>query len=103
MLFVNNNLKIKIIGGFALIPKHNVNHYRQLIQKNVGRKIFLTIKKGRKMYTLKNCIIENAYQSLFVVGIYGENLLSVNKISVCYADLLTGYARVTLINDAQEA
>ncbi|MDY3303433.1 MAG: Veg family protein [Clostridia bacterium] len=86
-----------------MIPKYNIDYYRKMIQKNTGKKIYLCIKKGRKMFTLKNCIIENAYQSLFIVKIYGENLLRMNTVSVCYADLLTGCARVTLINDAQEA
>ena len=41
-------------------------------------------------------IIENAYESIFVLTICGESLLNCRKISVCYADLLTGNARLTL-------
>ncbi len=79
-----------------MMQKNSIENYKQAIQKNVGREINLCIKKGRKMLVINNCIIENAYGNIFVVKICGESIINSSKISVCYADLLTGNARVTV-------
>ena len=78
------------------MPKYSISKYKEAIQKNVGKKINLCVKKGRKTLVINDCIIENAYESIFVVRISGESLITASKISVCYADLLTGNARVTV-------
>ena len=79
-----------------MMPKNSIEKYKEAIRKNVGREINLCIKRGRKMLVINNCIIENAYESIFVVKICGESIINASKISVCYADLLTGNARVTV-------
>lgn len=86
-----------------MIPKHSIEKYKQAIKNNVGRQISLCLKKGRRMITINNCMIESAYESIFVVSICGESLIKESKISVCYADLLTGNARVTISDKAKLA
>jgi len=86
-----------------MIKSRSINTYKEVIRKNIGTKINLTLKKGRKYITINECVIENAYDGIFVLGIYGESLINCKKISVCYADLLTGNARVTLINSSKGA
>ena len=84
-------------------PKYKINKYKEAIKKNVGREIRLYIKRGRKMLFLNDCILENAYESIFVVKICGESLIKERIVSVSYADLLTGYARVSIRNNAKLA
>ncbi len=86
-----------------MIPKYSINKYKDAIQKNVGKEINLYIKKGRKMLAVNNCIIEKAYESIFVVKICGESLIRQRRISVSYADLLTGCARVTVQKEIKPA
>ncbi len=86
-----------------MTPKNCIEKYKEAIRKNVGREINLCIKRGRKMLVINDCIIENAYESIFVAKICGESIISQSKISVCYADLLTGNARVTVKSNIKPA
>ena len=79
-----------------MIPRHNIENYRNVITEYVGKEINLYVKKGRRTIHINNFILENAYQRIFVVKIIGESLLKESRISVCYADLLTGNARVVI-------
>jgi len=86
-----------------MIKSKTVTKYKDAIQNNVGKKIILTLKKGRKYITINECVITNAYNAIFVVEIIGESLINCKKLSVCYADLLTGNARVTVLSDCKGA
>lgn len=86
-----------------MLPKHSIEKYKQAIKTNIGKEISLCLKKGRRMITINNCIIENAYESIFVIKVCGESLINMSKISVCYADLLTGNARVTISGKVKPA
>ncbi len=79
-----------------MLSRQNIENYRHAIKENIGREISLHVKRGRRGATINNCIIENAYDGIFVVKIIGENLLRESRISICYADLLTGNARVVI-------
>jgi len=89
-------------SGEHMIPKHSIDKYKLAIAKNVGKEVNLCLKKGRRMIAINNCIIEKAYESIFVIKICGESLLNTPRISVCYADLLTGNARVTIKAEQSE-
>jgi len=80
-----------------------LNQFRDAIRQNVGKTVNLTLKRGRKYITLNECVIENAYEGIFVLKIPGESLVKCKTLSVCYADLLTGSARITLINNSKGA
>lgn len=86
-----------------MIRSRSIDKYKDVVKNNVGNKVNLTLKRGRKYITINECIIENAYESIFVLTICGESLLNCRKISVCYADLLTGNARLTLYSDSKGA
>ena len=86
-----------------MLPKHNIENYKKAIRDNMGKEISLYMKKGRRTITINNCVIENAYQGIFVVKILGESLLRESRISVCYADLLTGNARVIISKNEKPA
>lgn len=86
-----------------MIRSRSIDKYKDTIKNNVGNKVNLTLKRGRKYITINECIIENAYESIFVLEICGESIINCKKISVCYADLLTGNARLTLYTDCKGA
>ena len=86
-----------------MIPKNSIEQYRNVVTKNVGKEVSLYLKRGRRTVVINNCIIENAYNNIFVIQITGENLLSESKISVSYADLLIGNARLTMKKDIKPA
>ena len=79
-----------------MTPKTTIENFRQAVIKNIGKPVCLHLKKGRKTIVINNCIIESAYKSIFVVTIEGESLINLSKLSVSYADLLTGNARITI-------
>ncbi len=81
----------------------SIENYRKVISENTGNQISLSVKKGRKLITINNCIIENAYDRIFTVKIIGESLIKCRTLSVCYADLITGNARVVLNSLSKEA
>ena len=86
-----------------MIQTKTISKYKDAIKENIGKKVNLTLKRGRKYITINDCIIENAYNAIFVVGICGESLINCKKLSVCYADLLTGSARLTLNSKSKGA
>ena len=80
-----------------------LNQFRNAIRENVGKTVNLTLKRGRKYITLNECIIESAYEGIFVLKLQGKTLINCQKLSVCYADLLTGSARITVLNSSKGA
>ncbi len=86
-----------------MIHSKTITKYKDVIKSSVGKKVNLTLKRGRKYITINECVIENAYDAIFVVAIIGESLVNCKKISVCYADLLTGNARLSLPSDSKGA
>ena len=79
-----------------MLSRQNIENYRRAIKENVGKEICLYVKRGRRTVIINDCVIENAYEGIFVVKIIGESLLREPRISVCYADLLTGNAKVVV-------
>ena len=86
-----------------MIRSKTISTYKDAIKNNLGKKVNLTLKRGRKYITVNECVITEAYNAIFVVTISGESLINCKKISVCYADLLTGNARVTVLSDSKGA
>lgn len=86
-----------------MIQTKTISKYKDVIMKSIGKEVNLTLKRGRKYITINNCIIENAYNAIFVVKICGESLINCKKLSVCYADLLTGSARLTISSKSKGA
>lgn len=86
-----------------MTPKTTIKTIKQAIEKNIGKAVCLHIKKGRKTLMINNCIITDAYNSIFVVKIEGESLIHLSQMSVSYADILTGIARISINKNAKPA
>ena len=68
---------------------------RKDIKKFVGFKVKLTSSKGRKKTGIKEGIIENAYDSIFIVRL-SDQKDSGGKLSFSYADVLTKAVEITV-------
>lgn len=78
--------------------KDTLSTYKRIIESNIGKIASLYLKRGRKSIVINNCVIDKAYNNIFVVKIIGESLIKERIISVCYADLISGQARIKVQN-----
>lgn len=81
--------------GDIMFMKNDVSNVKKDIEKFVGSRIKLEASKGRQKITTKEGIIENAYQSIFIVQLY-EKCLPTGKVSYSYTDILTKAIEITI-------
>ena len=70
------------------------------LEDNVGQKVRLTAKKGRKKSVIKQGIIENTYPSIFVIKLENDDAIA-RRVSYSYIDVLTKTVEVVLCDDNQ--
>ena len=68
---------------------------RKDIQRFIGFKVKLTTSKGRKKTGPKEGVIENAYDSIFIVRLSDQKEPG-GKLSYSYADILTRAVEITV-------
>jgi uncharacterized protein Veg len=68
------------------------------LEDNVGQKVKLTAKKGRKKSVIRQGVIENTYPSIFVIKIDNEEAID-RRVSYSYIDVLTKSVEVVLCED----
>ncbi len=86
-----------------MIKSHSIDKYKNIIKNNIGANVSITLKKGRKYINIPNCIISNAYNGIFVLEIQSDDSSNQKKLSVCYADLLTGNVILSLNTSSKGA
>ncbi|MBQ2615222.1 MAG: Veg family protein [Clostridia bacterium] len=71
---------------------------------NVGHKVKLTAKKGRKQYVTREGVIENTYPSIFTIKLdTPEDLLATERrVSYSYADVLTKTVELIICEQTDE-
>ena len=72
-----------------MIRKSDLTSVQKILQKNIGKKIKLTSKKGRKKAITKLGTIEQTFSSVFVIKLDDENSRFSRRVSYSYTDLLT--------------
>ena len=73
----------------------DLHFIKKEIEKFIGFKIMFRAKKGRKKTSVKEGVIENAYDSIFVVKV-SEDKDTPEKMSFSYADVLTNSVEITV-------
>ena len=77
--------------GDKVIEKSDLFRIKKNLESNIGQKVQLTAKKGRKKSVVRQGIIESTYPSIFVVKL--DNAVSQNeserRVSYSYTDVLT--------------
>ena len=86
-----------------MIEKADIERVKDLLSKNIGMRIKLSAKKGRKRVIVRHGIIKETYPSIFVVLLdsISEFATSERTVSFSYADLLTKSIEITLIDTKQ--
>ena len=85
-----------------LANKHTLDDIKRGIEKHLGKNIVVRANKGRKKIVTRKGVLEDTYDSVFVVS-YSSNCDIRTKVSYSYADVLTSNVKLTLLkNDLPE-
>lgn len=77
---------------------------KSALTDNVGKKVKLTAKKGRKQYVTRKGVIESIYPSIFTVKLdtEGEIFTNERRVSYSYADVLTRSVDIVICTKEDE-
>lgn len=78
-------------GVVALYIQNDLNKIKSGISDNIGNKVKLKSKQGRKQIIVREGVIENTYPSIFTVKLDEQNDVptSRRRVSYSYTDVLT--------------
>lgn len=81
-----------------MINKSDISRIKNLIEKNIGNRVKITVKKGRKRVTVRYGTIKAVYP--FTFNVLLENISEFAEtqraVSLNYADVLTGQLSLIL-------
>lgn len=81
-----------------MIEKSDIQRVKTLLTQNIGKRIRLSAKKGRKRVIVRHGVIKETYPSIFVVTLdsISEFATTERTVSFSYADLLTKSIEITV-------
>ena len=87
-----------------LIEKADIDRVRDILTENVGKRIRLTAKKGRKRVIVRQGYIKATYPSLFIVVLdsVSEFATGGRTVSFNYSDILINAVSITIVDTKQE-
>ncbi len=71
-----------------------IEEIKETLASYVGRRVHVTVKKGRKMRFARKGVIENVYPNIFVVKLEPRGEEGERRVSFSYADILTRVVEV---------
>ena len=82
-----------------MIEKSDIQRVKTLLTQNIGKRIRLSAKKGRKRVIVRHGVIKETYPSIFVVMLdsISEFATTERTVSFSYADLLTKSIEITVV------
>ena len=83
-----------------MIEKSDIQRVKTLLTQNIGKRIRLSAKKGRKRVIVRHGVIKETYPSIFVVTLdsISEFATTERTVSFSYADLLTKSIEITVVD-----
>ncbi len=75
---------------------NQIEEIKSKIEKNIGEKIVIIAKQGKRRIVTQKGIIMNAYPGVFVVKIIDSNNNRI--VSYSYSDILTKTVRLSIAN-----
>lgn len=86
-----------------MIDKSDIERVRRLLTENVGKRIQLSAKKGRRRVTVRYGTIKETYPSIFVLMLdsISEFASTERIISFSYADVLTKTIEIMVVDTKQ--
>lgn len=87
-----------------MIEKTDIERVRKLLSENIGQRIKLTAKKGRKRVIVRHGYIKATYPALFVVVLDSVSDFATGgrTVSFNYSDILINSVSVTVVDTKQE-
>mgnify|MGYP002530288041 CR=1 FL=1 len=87
-----------------MIEKEDIERVKGLLTENIGKRIKLTAKKGRKRVIVRQGVISATYPSIFIVILdsISEFAETGRTVSFSYADLLTKSIEITVTDSKLE-
>ena len=87
-----------------MIERADIERVRGILAENVGKRIRLTAKKGRKRIVVRQGYIKSTYPSLFTVVLdsVSEFATGGRTISFNYSDVLIKSVSITITDTKQE-
>ncbi|WP_432662518.1 Veg family protein [Wukongibacter baidiensis] len=84
-----------------MATKETLTNLKKNVESYIGQKVILKTNKGRKRVFVKEGVLEEVYQNIFIVRI-DRGLNSERKVSYSYSDILTETVEITLCSDASK-
>ena len=86
-----------IVGVKLMIERNDLDKVKKSLQQNIGRKVRLTSKKGRKSAIVRRGVIENIYPSIFTIRLDRVADDTENRrVSFSYTDVLTKTVEIVM-------
>lgn len=87
-----------------MIERADIERVKDLLQENIGKRIKLTARKGRKRVIVRHGVISATYPSIFIVILdsISEFADTGRTVSFSYADLLTKSIEITVMESKLE-
>lgn len=84
---------------------NDLSKIKSSLSDNVGQKVKLTAKKGRKQVVTREGVIESTYPSIFIVKLdtEGEYLPGERRVSYSYTDVLTRTVELVICTEETSA
>lgn len=91
-------------GVFKVVEKTALARIRNSLEKNIGCRVKLVSKKGRKKSVIRHGIIEKTYPSIFIVRLVDKDRADVDgrMVSFSYTDVLTRAVELGLYRNNNE-
>ena len=83
--------------------KNKIEEIKQSLSSYTGRRVHVTVKKGRKMRFARRGVLENVYPNIFVVLLDAKgDDESERRVSFNYADVLTRTVEIVVFKSTSE-
>ena len=81
-----------------MIDRSDISRVRKSIEDNIGNRVKITVKKGRKRVTVRHGTIKSVYPHTFYVLLENISVFAETQraVSLNYADILTGQLSLIL-------
>lgn len=86
-----------------MIEKADIERVKTLLTENIGKRIKLSAKKGRKRIIVRQGVIKETYPSIFLVLLdsISEFATTERTVSFSYADILTKSIEIIVVDTKQ--
>ncbi len=91
-------IEINMKKVLLVIEKNDISRVKDIIEQNIGNRVKITVKKGRKRVTIRYGTIKAVYPYTFNVLLENISAFAETQraVSLNYADILTGQLSLLL-------